>query len=100
MALSVSDSSVGPSIDRDHCVGCGACARACPRQALWLCFAAGAPVVVPGQCDYCGLCETVCPQRAIVCPYEIVLAPASVAREGGLAGDAEDAFVIVLSGAG
>jgi pyruvate formate lyase activating enzyme len=46
----------------DRCVGCGACAAACPRDAIRL---AGTPALSrPPECDLCGACAAACPSGA------------------------------------
>ena len=46
----------------DRCVGCGACAEACPEQ----CIVAGSPYeIAQVHCLRCGRCAEVCPHDAI-----------------------------------
>ena len=46
-----------------RCLACGACARACPRQAISL--ADGRIVRIAERCRLCGACVEACPSRAI-----------------------------------
>lgn len=51
-------------VDRNICVACGACAKACPKGAIsvWRgCYA----VADPGKCVGCGLCGRTCPAGCI-----------------------------------
>ena len=46
----------------ESCIGCGACAKACPQQ----CIAPGKPyAIAPQHCLQCGLCAEVCPAGAV-----------------------------------
>lgn len=46
----------------DACIGCGACADACPQQ----CIEEGAPFHIRQEhCLHCGLCSEVCPVQAV-----------------------------------
>ena len=50
--------------DKDICVSCGACRKACPREAISIwkgCYA----VVDGAKCVGCGLCVKVCPAGCI-----------------------------------
>ena len=49
--------------DDEKCVGCGACAEACPFSALSV--VDGGIVVDSRQCMGCGVCVTVCPGGAL-----------------------------------
>jgi heterodisulfide reductase subunit A2 len=51
-------------VDEDKCVGCGACASACPFEAItWSSF--GLPVVNVESCTGCGICAATCPVAAM-----------------------------------
>ncbi|MGE5584108.1 MAG: aldo/keto reductase [Bacillota bacterium] len=50
-------------IVRNHCRGCGACARTCPSGALSI--VDGKAAVDPAACVLCGYCSAACPQFAI-----------------------------------
>ncbi len=51
-------------VDEDVCVGCGACASACPFDAItWSNF--GLPVVNVEACTGCGICSATCPVSAM-----------------------------------
>ena len=54
-----------PKVDLSHCIGCGACVRACPEDGV-LALAYGQAVVVHGaRCVGHGLCAAACPTAAI-----------------------------------
>ncbi|MBL8754733.1 MAG: NAD(P)-binding domain-containing protein, partial [Planctomycetes bacterium] len=54
-----------PKVDLAHCIGCGACVRACPEEGV-LALAFGQAVVVHGaRCVGHGLCAAACPTNAI-----------------------------------
>ena len=51
-------------VDKEKCVGCGACASICPFNAIeWGAF--GEPKVVEAACEGCGICSAVCPVSAM-----------------------------------
>lgn len=51
-------------VDEDVCVGCGACASACPFEAItWSDF--GLPIVNVEACTGCGICAATCPVAAM-----------------------------------
>ena len=46
----------------DKCIGCGACAEACPQK----CIEEGTPYVIDWEhCLQCGLCVEKCPAQAV-----------------------------------
>ena len=45
------------------CIGCGECARACPRHAIIM--TADGPVTDQAVCDLCGACARICPTLAM-----------------------------------
>ncbi|MEA3559930.1 MAG: 4Fe-4S binding protein [Candidatus Thermoplasmatota archaeon] len=50
-------------IDKDTCIGCGACVETCPVQALSM--VDGKAEVDDGTCVDCGACVGVCPVQAL-----------------------------------
>jgi heterodisulfide reductase subunit A len=51
-------------VDKEKCVGCGACASVCPFNAVeWSAF--GEPKVIEEACEGCGICSAVCPVSAM-----------------------------------
>lgn len=51
-------------INREICVACGVCMKACPRNAISIfrgCYA----VADEGKCVGCGLCSKACPAGCI-----------------------------------
>lgn len=51
-----------PVVDDNLCVGCGACATACPRNAIRVEEKAQ---VDYERCNSCGMCIQACPRNAI-----------------------------------
>ena len=77
-AISVVDGKA--KVDVSKCVGCGACAAACPKHVISMRTMAAKPVVLCSNhergaavnkacakgCIACGLCVKNCPEQAIV----------------------------------
>jgi heterodisulfide reductase subunit A len=56
------------TVDHNLCIGCGACASACPFNAIdWR--ATGQPVVIEAACKGCGVCTVECPVGAMQLKY-------------------------------
>ncbi len=53
-----------PVVERDKCVGCGACARSCPRQCITV--TEGKARIASKNCIRCYCCHEMCPQDAIL----------------------------------
>jgi len=52
-------------IDKEKCVGCGACVGVCPVNAIDI---KNDKAVVNDECLECGACVNVCPNEAITLP--------------------------------
>lgn len=52
-----------PWIDKNKCIGCGACVSACPQGAISMKH--GKAIIDQNKCTKCGKCLDVCPQEAI-----------------------------------
>ncbi len=67
-----------PVINPDLCIGCGACAEACPPNAITVStdYAEGVRKVriFYGRCIFCGRCWEVCPEGAIKLTNDFELA--------------------------
>lgn len=66
-----------PRIDVTHCIGCGACVKACPEGEVLGVIGGKATLVHPQRCIGHGLCAEACPVGAI----EIVMAPPSLSAD-------------------
>jgi ferredoxin len=62
-AISIGHAVVLP----DNCIGCGACARHCPSEAIMM--VDGKPAVNESKCLGCGACEYYCPARPMTAIY-------------------------------
>ena len=67
-----------PEHNEKQCIACGACACACPPNAIQMTADEGAGTVAwnihYGRCIFCGRCEEVCPFSAIKLGNEFELA--------------------------
>jgi len=52
------DSGREIAFNKNKCIGCGACVKACPKGKT-------SPDNIPDGCDLCGRCEYACPREAI-----------------------------------
>lgn len=57
--------SLHPSIDLARCLGCGACARACPEKSVLGIIDGKAALIEPASCIGHGACQAACPIDAI-----------------------------------
>lgn len=53
-----------PKVDKEKCVGCGACVQACPNNAIKI-GDDGKSEIDQEKCQKCGRCIEVCPMQAI-----------------------------------
>lgn len=56
------------NINKEACIGCGACVDVCPQSALYL---KDDKAEVNEKCNLCGACVSVCPVNALSIPREI-----------------------------
>lgn len=70
-----------PVYDFSRCIACGACATACPSNAITMDCDLERGIkswnINYGRCVFCGRCEEVCPTGAIALSAEFELAAAS-----------------------
>jgi len=57
--------SLHPIIDEQRCIGCGACANACPEDRVLGVIGAKAALINPSHCIGHGACKAACPVDAI-----------------------------------
>lgn len=72
-----------PEVDVDKCIGCGACANACPSRLIRIVDVDQNRRRITRlfeRCIYCGRCEEVCPEKAITMSDRSELA-SDLARE-------------------
>lgn len=58
----IKDYTQNPKIDREKCIGCGACERVCPMRNI---RSEDGKAASGGRCTMCYRCFSECPQRAI-----------------------------------
>jgi formate hydrogenlyase subunit 6/NADH:ubiquinone oxidoreductase subunit I len=65
-----------PEFDTQKCIGCGACAQACPTKAIELKDEGDERKLTLSyvHCSFCGRCQDVCPEDAIHLTSEYELA--------------------------
>ena len=51
-------------IDKEKCVGCGACVGSCPVEAIVMNPESGKAEIIADKCISCGTCSAVCPVEA------------------------------------
>src|SRR5471032_2710313 len=77
-----------PQYDAQQCIACGACANACPSNALTMTTAEDGENIrwslFLGRCIFCARCEEVCPTAAIKLSQEFEL---SLLQENGALSD-------------
>jgi len=70
-----------PELEFEKCMGCGACANACPADAITIETLLEKGVrewsIYYGRCIFCGRCQEVCPLTAITLTQEFELAATS-----------------------
>lgn len=52
-----------PWVKQEDCIGCGACVRDCPTDAISM--ESGIAEIDMDECIRCGVCHGVCPQDAV-----------------------------------
>jgi len=59
-----------PLMNRDLCIRCWQCVRACPDRAISVDKETRTPSIWLGRCTYCGECAEACPTKAIIMTKE------------------------------
>jgi hydrogenase-4 component H len=69
-----------PVLDVEKCIGCGACANACPARLITLTDVDRVRVLRfdLGRCTYCAACRDACPQQALAMSTQFELSTASL----------------------
>ena len=63
-----------PLIEREKCIQCWLCIRACPAKAITASPETKAPRIDLARCVFCGECADACPRKAIAMSLEFELA--------------------------
>jgi hydrogenase-4 component H len=68
-----------PVLEPQKCMGCGACANACPSRLITLTDADGMRSLhfELGRCTYCGNCSDACPQDALAMSTQFEISTAN-----------------------
>lgn len=68
-----------PVLDAHNCMGCGACANACPSRLISLTDADGIRSLhfELARCTYCGNCADACPQEALALSRQFEISTAN-----------------------
>jgi formate hydrogenlyase subunit 6/NADH:ubiquinone oxidoreductase subunit I len=61
--------------DKEKCVLCGACVRACPANAITINKEARTIDYNPFACIYCGSCKEACPEKVQAITQDVHYAP-------------------------
>lgn len=59
-----------PAIDKERCIRCWLCIKACPDRAISVDKETKKPSIWLGRCTFCGECAEACPTKAIVMTKE------------------------------
>jgi formate hydrogenlyase subunit 6/NADH:ubiquinone oxidoreductase subunit I len=59
-----------PAIDRERCIRCWLCIRACPDRAISIDKETKTPTIWLGRCTFCSECAEACPTKAITMTKE------------------------------
>lgn len=63
-----------PVIDKEKCIRCWLCIKACPDRAISVNKETKKPSIWHGRCTFCGECAEACPTRAITMTKNFELA--------------------------
>lgn len=59
-----------PALDKERCIRCWLCIRACPNRAISVDRETKRPYIWLGRCAFCGECAEACPTKAITMTKE------------------------------